>query len=149
MFHLTVRVADDIGVCHWLHNLPADHKCARRHGHNYSIFVTVSARTLTNGMVVDADEVKWHARPFVEALDHHTANEFGTSQKDPRTLEMSAQPTAENIALWIYRGVRPIEGRFPGVRVTRVSVEENRRVAAAYEPDDAIDLAALAEQVTP
>jgi len=90
------------------HRLPRyEGPCFRMHGHNYTFFVglegEVDART---GMVADFGVVKQTVQEHVLArVDHRTLNDV---------LE---NPTAENIARWIWEVLEP---SVPGLREVRL-----------------------------
>ena len=103
------------------HHLPGyDGKCANVHGHDYSVKVSVRAETLNEqGMVVDfhqlGDIVRGEA---ISKLDHTYLND---------TIE---QPTAENIAKWIYDAVKP---KLPGLY--EIVVHETDKCSASYKEE--------------
>lgn len=75
-------------------------KCARLHGHSYRFEVAVDGPLRTSGpatgMVVDFDELSAIVRPsVVERLDHSSLN------------DLLPNPTAEEIALWIWGELEP------------------------------------------
>jgi 6-pyruvoyltetrahydropterin/6-carboxytetrahydropterin synthase len=76
-------------------------KCARMHGHSYSLEVGVRGPLRTEGpacgMIEDFDEIRRVVREAViEPLDHQTLN------------ELIENPTAERIVLWIWRRLEPL-----------------------------------------
>lgn len=75
------------------HNLVQYHgKCERLHGHTYRLAVTFEGTTDAEGMIIDFTELKAQVNALVlSKLDHSYIN------------DLIAQPTAENIALWIFR----------------------------------------------
>ncbi|MCB0606109.1 MAG: 6-carboxytetrahydropterin synthase QueD [Lewinella sp.] len=83
---------------HWLPNVPEDHKCRHMHGHTYIVRLYVSGNLDPQlGWVVDFASVKDVWRPLERILDHKVLN-------DIKGLE---NPTAENLAVWIWRKVKP------------------------------------------
>lgn len=83
------------------HALPSHPgKCARMHGHSYLLEVAIAGPLHRDGpargMVEDFDALEALVRSHIlDALDHRTLNE---------TIE---NPTAEEIALWIWRRLEP------------------------------------------
>ena len=77
---------------HILNGLPEGHPCGRLHGHNYVIEVTLRSNELDDiRMVEDYGKLK-DIKQFVdERIDHRHLNEI-----------CIGNPTAENIAVWIY-----------------------------------------------
>ena len=87
------------------HSLPFHSgKCARMHGHSYSLEVGVRgpihADGPARGMIADFDDVRQIVRrEIVDRLDHQTLNDFVEN------------PTVEQLALWIWRNLEPaLEG---------------------------------------
>lgn len=81
-------------AAHRLPGVPADHKCARLHGHSYRMTVWVSGDVdPDSGMVMDFADVKAAVKPLIEEhLDHYYLN-------DVPGLE---NPTSENVARWVW-----------------------------------------------
>ncbi|HUY40641.1 MAG TPA: 6-carboxytetrahydropterin synthase QueD [Candidatus Dormibacteraeota bacterium] len=85
-------------AAHSLPNHPG--KCARMHGHSYRLDVAISGPLHRDGpargMVEDFDALEALVTAEVlDALDHRTLN------------EVIENPTAEEIALWIWRRLEP------------------------------------------
>lgn len=74
------------------HNLVKYHgKCEKLHGHTYKFHVTVTGEPDSEDMVIDFIELKKIVKSrVVDLLDHSYLN------------ETISQPTAENIARWIF-----------------------------------------------
>lgn len=85
-------------AAHILPNLPEGHKCARLHGHSFKVRIyvigDVQERT---GWVLDFAEIKKAFNPILDKLDHNYLN-------DLIGLE---NPTCENIAIWIWKQLKP------------------------------------------
>lgn len=75
------------------HNLVQYHgKCERLHGHTYRLAVTFEGTPDAESMIIDFTEVKAKVTELVlSKLDHSYIN------------DLIAQPTAENIAIWIFK----------------------------------------------
>lgn len=85
-------------AAHRLPNVPADHKCARLHGHSFHVRVTVEGPVgETSGWVVDFAELKVAFKPIHDRLDHRYLNE----------IDGLENPTSEVLAQWIWRELRP------------------------------------------
>jgi 6-pyruvoyltetrahydropterin/6-carboxytetrahydropterin synthase len=90
------------------HRLPRyEGPCFRMHGHNYRFFVALEGEVdPRTGMIADFGEVKRIVQEQVLArLDHRTLNDV---------LE---NPTAENIARWIWEVLEP---HVPGLAEVRL-----------------------------
>jgi 6-pyruvoyltetrahydropterin/6-carboxytetrahydropterin synthase len=83
---------------HFLPNVPEDHKCRRLHGHTYRVRVVVEGPLDPKlGWVMDFSEIKAVFGPIKDRLDHHNLNE----------IEGLENPTAENLAIWIWDRMQP------------------------------------------
>jgi 6-pyruvoyltetrahydropterin/6-carboxytetrahydropterin synthase len=90
------------------HRLPRyDGPCFRMHGHNYRMFVALEGEVDPHsGMIIDFGKVQEVVREHVLArTDHRTLNDV---------LE---NPTAENIARWVYETLQP---HLPGLVEVRL-----------------------------
>lgn len=83
---------------HFLPFVPEDHKCRRMHGHTYIVRLYVAGELDPQlGWVADFGDVKQVWKPIEEQLDHRTLNNIAGLEN----------PTAENLAIWIWRKVKP------------------------------------------
>ena len=109
-------------AAHRLPNVPPGHKCARLHGHSYRVEVHVEGAVGSeSGWVMDFADIQAAFAPLHEQLDHYYLNE----------VEGLANPTAENLARWIW--VR-LEGRLPGL--CEVVVRETCTSGVRYRGED-------------
>ncbi len=80
-------------AAHRLPNLPADHKCARLHGHSFHVRITVTGEPgAESGWIMDFADIKTAVAPLHDRLDHHYLNE----------IEGLENPTSEILARWIW-----------------------------------------------
>lgn len=87
-----------IEAAHRLPRVPAEHKCARLHGHSFKVAVYVSGPLgAESGWVMDFAEIKAAFAPIHEALDHRYLNE----------VEGLENPTSEELARWIWARLSP------------------------------------------
>ncbi|ROO51615.1 6-pyruvoyltetrahydropterin/6-carboxytetrahydropterin synthase [Micromonospora sp. Llam0] len=110
---------------HQLPDLPAEHKCARLHGHNYRVEVTFRADQLVPpGFVTDFGDLAPFKDHLDDKIDHRHLNDV-----------MAHPPTSENLAthlaIWI------IDNLEPGIHGTLISVRvhETDSTWAEYSPD--------------
>lgn len=83
---------------HYLPKVPTGHKCSNMHGHTYQLTLFVDDVVDRNmGWVLDFTDLKILVKPIIERLDHQLLNE----------IEGLENPTAENVAIWIWNRTRP------------------------------------------
>jgi len=106
------------------HNLKNYHgKCERLHGHNWAVEAVFSYESLgKDGMAVDFRIAKAALKEVVEKLDHSYLNELKILKK--------INPTSENIAKFIYDGVKKKIGDLKSIIVW-----ENENSCAVYTED--------------
>ncbi|WP_400766982.1 6-carboxytetrahydropterin synthase QueD [Methylosinus sporium] len=85
-------------AAHRLPNVPTTHRCHNMHGHSYRVELRVEGPVdRESGFVIDFFDVEAVFAPLLVQLDHHYLNE----------IEELSNPTAENIAEWIWNRVKP------------------------------------------
>jgi 6-pyruvoyltetrahydropterin/6-carboxytetrahydropterin synthase len=140
MPEITIQVHWEMG-----HRLPShDGPCRRLHGHSYAARVTVAgpvkpARGASDdGMIADFARIDRVLRDLVGGWDHRMMlSEHDPLQiADPEAigvLRVPFVPTAENIAaaLLVAAG-----SALPGLRVTRVEVQDAPGAWVRVEPDE-------------
>lgn len=85
-------------AAHRLLGVPEGHKCARLHGHSYRVRVHVEGPLDPRvGWVIDFSDIARAFAPIRERLDHCLLNE----------VEGLGNPTAENLARWIWARLKP------------------------------------------
>lgn len=100
-------------AAHRLPNVPDGHRCKRMHGHSYRVELTLAGPVdPQTGFVVDFFDVEAAFGPILARLDHHTLNE----------VEGLGNPTAENIARWIWRHAKPLMPLLVHVRLYETSM---------------------------
>lgn len=90
-------------AAHYLPNVPEGHKCRRMHGHSYQVWVHVRGDVdQHHGWIVDFGDIKAEWKRLERELDHHLLNE----------LPGLENPTAENLAAWIWARLREANQAF-------------------------------------
>lgn len=123
MFEVFVKT--QFSAAHRLVNY--DGNCARWHGHNWEVTVTLGTEQLDElGLAVDFREVKRVLNQVLESLDHSDLNQ--------NPAFSGINPSCEVIARHLYQALR---AHFPGpparpVRVMRVQVCETPNAGAVY-----------------
>ena len=92
-----------------LTGVPAEHPCARVHGHTFCVRLTVSGAVHPQtGFVIDFADMHRAFAPVHETLDHRFLN-------DVPGLE---NPTSEHLAVWIWRSLK---GALPGLSAVEIT----------------------------
>ncbi|MGA7675092.1 MAG: 6-carboxytetrahydropterin synthase QueD [Rhizomicrobium sp.] len=111
-------------AAHHLPNVSPGHRCHRLHGHSYRVEMKLEGPIdPVTGFVVDFFDIETAFAPVLARLDHCCLNE----------VEGLANPTAENIAAWIWRKIKPA---LP--QLCAVIVRETEDCWAEYEGDEAV-----------
>jgi 6-pyruvoyltetrahydropterin/6-carboxytetrahydropterin synthase len=106
-------------AAHRLPRVPQHHKCARLHGHSFRIELTVAGPVNEeSGWLIDFGELSALWKPMYDVLDHHYLN-------DVPGLD---NPTSENLAKWIWDGLKPKLHE-----LARVTVQETCEARCEYE----------------
>ncbi len=111
-----------IEAAHRLPNVPAEHKCARLHGHSFQIELRIAgAVDPATGWVLDFADIAVVFEPLFAMLDHHYLNEIAGLEN----------PTSENLARWIWRRIKPA---LPGL--SEVGVAETCTAGCIYRGEE-------------
>ena len=115
---MNIYVSMSFDAAHRLPKVPTGHKCGNLHGHTFLVEVHVEGDVSDyTGWVIDFDDIKAVAKPYIDQLDHTYLNE----------IEGLENPTSENIAIWIWAKLSPhIKG------LTRIVVKESPTSGAVY-----------------
>jgi 6-pyruvoyltetrahydropterin/6-carboxytetrahydropterin synthase len=105
-------------AAHRLPNVPADHKCARLHGHSYRVVIHLDGPIDESaGWVVDFADIDCAMRPLLDRLDHYYLNE----------VDGLENPTSEVLARWIWEH---LGSTLPGL--SQVDVRETCTSGCSY-----------------
>ncbi len=106
-------------AAHYLPTFPEGHKCRRLHGHSFKVEVQVEGEVdPQTGYLIDYGQISLACEPVRQSLDHYCLNEI-------QGLE---NPTAENLARWIWEHLKP---RLPWL--SAVIVHETCTSACQYQ----------------
>jgi len=95
---MEIRKAFTIEAAHRLPNLPADHKCARLHGHSFNVEIACGGPIDPHkGWIIDYADIKQAFQPLYDQLDHNYLNDIPGLQN----------PTSEILAVWIWERLKP------------------------------------------
>jgi 6-pyruvoyltetrahydropterin/6-carboxytetrahydropterin synthase len=95
---MELRKTFQFEAAHLLPRLPETHKCRRLHGHSFQVELAVGGDCDANlGWVIDYADISEAFKPIWERLDHFYLNEVPGLEN----------PTSENIALWIWKELKP------------------------------------------
>lgn len=102
----------------FLPKLPADHPCARLHGHSFKIILTLVGESDPQiGWVRDYHEISTLMKEILTPLDHQKLNDIPGLEN----------PTSENLAFWLYNKVKPL---LPELR--KISIRETETTECSY-----------------
>ncbi|HEY6784725.1 MAG TPA: 6-carboxytetrahydropterin synthase QueD [Gemmatimonadales bacterium] len=109
-------------AAHRLPHVPADHKCARLHGHSFQVAVHVRGMiNAKEGWVADFADLSRAFQPLHEALDHRYLNDIPGLEN----------PTTELLARWIWRRLKPgLAG------LSRLVIRETCTAGCVYSGED-------------
>jgi len=120
MFEITVY--SHFSGAHRLRHLHS--RCENLHGHNWKIEVSVVSNRLNReGIVIDFGILKEKVEKILKTLDHTYLNDHFYFAK--------REPSSENIAKYIFDGLKPELTRYPA-RLKRVTAWESDTASATY-----------------
>jgi 6-pyruvoyltetrahydropterin/6-carboxytetrahydropterin synthase len=119
-FVVTISKRYTFDAAHFLTNVPPDHKCARLHGHTYTVEVSLRG-PVDNGFVIDFGDLDAVVKPFIYShLDHRSLNDV---------LPPEIPTTVEHLAKFLFETFSPSLPNLVSIRVweTPTSWAEYRR----------------------
>jgi 6-pyruvoyltetrahydropterin/6-carboxytetrahydropterin synthase len=123
MFEVTIE--ETFAAGHALRNYRG--KCENVHGHNYRAEVTLRGAELNAiGLLVDFVELKRVVHAVLDRMDHQWLNDFPPFD--------AINPSAENMAKYIYDEVSAALTAKEGVRVASARLWETDTASATYFP---------------
>lgn len=123
MYRISKRFT--FSAAHSLPNLPPDHQCHRKHGHNYVVELILEGETLDeHGMVRDYGELKVFREWLDVTLEHRDLDEW-------MARIHAGQSTAEHLA---YELFNIATGSLGIAQLAAVRVKETENTSAEYAP---------------
>lgn len=110
-------------AAHSLPNVPAGHRCGKKHGHSYRLEVEVAGQVEErSGWIVDFADLDVVVAPLVADLDHEDLNDHHRN------------PTAEAIARWFFLRISEgIAALDRGLWLVRLELHETARGSVRIE----------------
>ena len=106
-------------AAHSLPRVPPGHKCARLHGHSYTLTIHVSGPVSElTGWVMDFADISAAVKPILDQLDHRCLND----------VEGLQNSTCETLARWIWARLKPA---LPGL--AKIVIHETDSSGCVYE----------------
>jgi 6-pyruvoyltetrahydropterin/6-carboxytetrahydropterin synthase len=116
---MKITQAFSFEAAHFLPHVAPTHRCRAMHGHSYRVELKLEGPIdPVTGFVIDFFDIEAAFGPLLAQLDHHCLNE----------IEGLENPTAENIAVWIWERTKTL---LP--QIARVTVFETKDSYAEYE----------------
>jgi len=120
-----ISVEQHFDAAHYLRGYQG--KCENIHGHRYRVVLRVDASGLNDiGLAYDFVVLKKHLAEVIDRFDHTCLNDVA-----PFT---EINPSAENIAADIYKGLKPRLAGEP-VTISAIEVWESPENGVIYTPD--------------
>lgn len=121
-----LKVISDFASAHTLRDYPG--ACARMHGHNWKVEAEVETSDLDKvGMGIDFKTIRQSVRKLTDQLDHRYLNEI--------TPFDHINPTAENIAAFLFQGLSQALNDGVRIRVKTITLWETERACVCYSED--------------
>lgn len=127
MFEISKEFA--FSASHQLTHLRSDHPCARMHGHNYTVKITLRGETDDRGFVYDYRDLDFF-KVFVDStFDHQHLNTVMSNALGLPIHDAARYTTAEHLAQYFYNWLHATNGALP---LHSVSVSETPKTWATY-----------------
>lgn len=121
-------------------------KCANMHGHNYVAYFEATTNNLDElGRVIDFSVLKEKIGSWIDAnwdhafiyykddsVVHDVLMQVQSCLGAHKDYELPLNPTAENLAMYLYHEICPMLLEGTGVRIKKVTLEETENCSASY-----------------
>jgi len=123
LYELTVEA--EFEAAHRIENYPG--KCARLHGHNWTVEAIVRGDRLNElGILIDFKVLKSELNQVLDVFDHRYLNELSEFAEK--------NPTAENLAKIIFEELATAEIFNDEIKLAAVKVHESPKSCVTYCP---------------
>ncbi len=121
-----IKVNAEFEAAHRVAGYPG--KCNRLHGHSWTVEVSAIGKELDSlGMLVDFKKVKQATMEILDRMDHQYLNELPAFE--------SMNPTAENIAKYLYEALEQHTIFSGAARLKSIRVWESPRSSVIYSKE--------------
>ncbi len=118
-----LSVTTEFSAAHFLRGYDGD--CARLHGHNWQVKLTVEAEELNAiGIAVDYKRLKSELKAALADWDHYNLNDVPPFDR--------INPSSENVARELFRRMRTRFADLPELRVRAVEIGETCATRVRY-----------------
>lgn len=118
----TLTTSTEFSASHIIPGHPG--KCARLHGHNWKVDVSIVAQELDElGMAMDFYHIKEATKATIEKVDHYHLNDL------PYFTDII--PTAENVSKWLFTEIAAVINT-ELVKVQSITLWETDRSRVCY-----------------
>jgi len=120
-----IMIGEDFAAAHNLRNYKG--KCEALHGHNYKVWVKVSAPHLDKlGLAVDFKDLRKILKSIILEFDHAYLNELAPFKEH--------NPTSEVIAKYIFDNLAgQLKESYPHLALVEVGIWETDKTCAIYK----------------
>ena len=123
-----IKVSAEFEAAHRIAGYPG--KCDRLHGHSWTVQARIVGSELDElGMLVYFKKIKGALRELLETLDHQFLNELAP-------FSAGLNPTAENIARYIYDSLAECPALQGKARLKCIEVWESPKSSVVYSKDE-------------
>ena len=126
--HYQIRISGIFESAHYLYKYYPDGSDEELHGHSWEAELFIDSSTLINGISVDFLEIRKQFDQLILDLDHICINTY--------TPFDTENPTAENIAYFIYSKIIPFVPEY--AKITESRVWEGPKNWASFKPNNII-----------
>ncbi|MDX8412590.1 MAG: 6-carboxytetrahydropterin synthase QueD [Mariprofundales bacterium] len=118
-----LSVSTEFSAAHCLRGYEGD--CARLHGHNWQVKLTVAADALNGiGIAIDYKRLKSELKAALSDWDHYNLNEVAPFDR--------INPSSENVARELFQRMHKRFAEDDGIRISQVEIGETCATRVCY-----------------